>query len=84
MLSLCRGVELVQAISGIKLSEATCPGYIQRLHDALEPWETGAKKYLLTSPALHVDETGLRINGKNQWLHVLTDSSLTLKFLHRK
>ena len=33
MLFLRRGVELVQAISGIKLSDATCLGYIQRLYD---------------------------------------------------
>ena len=84
MLSLRRGVELVQAISGIKLSEATCLGYIQRLYDSLEAWEAAARERLLTRPALHTDETGLRVNGKNQWLHVLTDESLTLRFLHRK
>ena len=33
MLSLRRCTELVQAITGIKLSEATCLGYIQRLYD---------------------------------------------------
>ena len=43
-----RGVDLVQAMSGIKLSEATCLAYVQRIHDALEPWEVAAKEHLLT------------------------------------
>ena len=37
MVSLNRAVGLMQAMSGIKLSEATCLNYIQRFHDALEP-----------------------------------------------
>ena len=84
MLSLRRAVELVRAISDVKLSEATCLGYIQRLHDALEPWEAAAAEHLLICPALHADETGFRVDSKTQWLHVLTNGSLTLKFLHRK
>ena len=84
ILSLRRCNELVQAVTCIKLSEATCLGYIQRLYDSLEPWEAAAKEHLLTRLALHVDETGFRVNKKNQWLHVATDGSLTLKYLHRK
>ena len=41
-----------------------------------------ARDRLLQSPALHADETGLRVDGKNHWLHVLTNGSLTVKFLH--
>ena len=71
-------------MSGIKLSKATCLGYIDRLCDALEPWESAAKKHL-TRSALHADETGFRVNKKTQSLYVITDGSLTLiKFLHRK
>ena len=84
MLSLRRATALVQAISGLRLSEATCLGYVRRLHDALEAWEEAAIEHLLTRPALHADETGFQVDGKNHWLHVLTDGSLTLKFLHRK
>ena len=84
MLSLRRAVELVWAISGIKLSEATCLGYIERLYDALEEWEEVAAEYLLTRPALHADETGIKVNGKSWWMHVITDGLVTLKFVHRK
>ena len=83
MVSLNRAVGLMQAMSGIKLSEATCLDYIQRFHDALEPWEADAKEYL-TRPALHADETGFRVNKKTHWMHVITNGFVTLKFLHRK
>ena len=82
MLSLRRATALVQAISGLWLCEATCLGYVRRLHDALASWEEAAVAHLLQRPALHADETGLRVDGKSCWLHVVTDGSLTLKVLH--
>ena len=84
MLSLNRCTELVQAMTGIKMSQATCLGYIDRLYDSLEQWEADAKEHLLTRPALHADEIGIRVNKKNWWLHVTSDGFLTLKFLHCK
>ncbi len=39
---------------------------------------------LLKAPALHADETGLRVDGRTQWLHVPGDGDLTLRFLHRR
>ena len=59
IVSLNRAVGLMQVMSGIKLSEATCLGHIQRLHDAPDPWEAKAKEYLKTRPSLHADETSL-------------------------
>ena len=83
-LSLRRCAELEHAITGLKISEATFLSYIERINDSLQPWKAGAKKLLLTRPALHVDETGFRVDKKNWWLHAATDGSLTLKYLHRK
>ena len=57
---------------------------MRRLHDALQSWEDAAIEHLLERPALHVDETGFRVDGKTQWLHVVTDGALTLKFVHPK
>ena len=60
-LSLHRDVDRVQAISGFSLTEATCPGYLRRLHDALAAWEEAAISHLPDRPALHADETGFRV-----------------------
>ena len=54
-----------------ELSEATCLKYIGQAYHSLDSWEDFGKEYLLTCPALHVDETGSRVNNKHWWLHVL-------------
>ena len=84
MLSLRRSTELIYAITGIKISEATSLSNIKRLFYSLQSWKDWTKKQLLTRPALHVDETGFRVEKKTWWLHVATDGTLTLKYLHRK
>jgi hypothetical protein len=35
-------------------------------------------------PAMHVDETSLRVDQKNHWIHVCAAGQITLKFLHPK
>ena len=75
-----RGSQKIKELLNFRASTS----YIDWLYDLLEPWEAAAKEHLLTRPALHVDETGFRVNKKNWWLHVTSDGSLTLKFLHRK
>ncbi len=51
MLSLNRAVALVPAITGLRLSAATCLGFIQRRHVARQPWEDAAIAPLLNRPA---------------------------------
>ena len=65
MLSLRRSVALVRAISGLRLSEATCLACLQRLYDALQAWQSAARTRLLAAPALPADATGLRVAGHN-------------------
>ena len=55
-----------------------------QLHYALEAWEQSAIERLLQMPAMHVDETSLRVERKNHWIHVASAGSITLKFLHSR
>lgn len=55
-----------------------------RLHLTLEEWESMAIERLLKSPAMNVDETSLRVDKKNDWIHVYSAEDITLKFLHHK
>jgi len=55
-----------------------------RLHHALADWEQSARQELLTMRAIHSDETSLRVDKKNQWIHGYSAGSITLKFLHKK
>ena len=39
---------------------------------------------LLNAPSMHADETSLRVNRKNHWIHVYASADITLKYLHPK
>ena len=84
MLSLKRVQQSLETLLGQVISEATILKYVLALHLALENWEKVAIERLLTLPALHVDETSLRVDKKNQWIHVCSGGEITLKFLHEK
>ena len=58
--------------------------YILQLHVALEAWEQDAIRQLLASPVMHVDETSMRLDKKNHWVHVCSAGDITLKRLHAK
>ena len=84
MLSLKRVQQSLHTLIGQLLSEATVLKYVIQLHHALERWEHEAIERLLAMPALHVDETSLRVAGKNHWIHVCSAGDVTLKCLHPK
>jgi len=84
MLSLKRVQQSINALIGRMLSEATILNIVMQLHRALEQWEQGAIEQILTLPAMHVDETSLRVDKKNHWIHVYSADVITLKFLHPK
>ena len=84
MVALGRAQKLVNSMMGIVLSEATLLRFVWRLHQALESWEQTATEQLLKAPAIHVDETSLRVDKKNHWIHVYAAGEWTLKRLHRK
>ncbi len=84
MVALKRAQKMLNTLIGKVISEATLLGYIMRLHLALEKWEASAKEALFKQPAIHTDETSLRVNKKNHWIHVYSSGDIVLKFLHRK
>ncbi|MEA1867577.1 MAG: IS66 family transposase [Thermodesulfobacteriota bacterium] len=84
MISLKRAQKMIQTLIGQLLSEATLLKYVMQLHQALEEWEQASIECLLQNPAIHADETSLRVDSKNHWIHVYSAADITLKFLHPK
>ena len=84
MLSLSRASQMVASLIGQDISEATSLSYVMRLHVALATWEETAKTQLLTSKCIHTDETSLRVDKKNHWIHVYSAGDITLRLLHQK
>jgi transposase len=58
--------------------------FVLRLHESLADREHAVTEQLLSSPAMNVDETSLRVDRKNHWIHVYSAGDFTLKHLHRK
>jgi transposase len=84
MVPLNRIQKSIKTLIGQAISEATILKYVMQLHQALAAWEHSAIEQILKMPALHVDETSLRVDKKNHWIHVCSSGDITLKFLHPK
>jgi transposase len=84
MVALNRVQKSVKAMIGVVISEATLLKFVLRLHESLADWEKAVTEQLLNSAAINVDETSLRVDRKNHWIHVYSAGDITLKHLHRK
>lgn len=84
MLSLKRIQNSIKTLIGCVISESTILKYVLLLNLALKRWEEESLQKILTMPAIHVDETGFRVDKKNNWMHVYSAGDITLKFLHEK
>lgn len=84
MVTLNRVQSMISAMIGSKLSEATLLSYVLKLHLALESWEKSAIEKLIKLPCLYVDETSMKVDRKNHWIHVYAGGDVTVKLLHKK
>lgn len=81
MVSLNRVQKAVKALIGTAISEASMLKYILQLHQSLQQWEQSAVEYLLNQPVIHVDETSMRVDEKNQWAQAYSSGEVTLKVM---
>lgn len=84
MFSYERASEHFKGLIGCFISQATMLKYIMQFYVSLAAWEAKQIKELLKMPVLHVDETSIRINKVNYWIHVYTYGNISLQFIHRK
>lgn len=79
-----RTSELFADLFGHQLSQATLVNANEDCYEILEPVEEKIKQQVIASPVAHFDETGMRINGKGEWLHVASTETLTCYAAHSK
>ena len=84
LLPLERVTELIEAWTGHRISEATILHHIEQMQHAVKPCEQEIREQLLNSSVLNADESGLRVNGKLHWLHVVSNESYTYYSVHAK
>jgi len=54
------------------------------MYDRLGNFENGIKTLLLRSTVLHVDETGMKVNGSESWMHMASNKLLSHFGFHKK
>jgi len=69
---------------GAPMSEATIEAACAHTYDRLSAFEDQVVESILRSPVVHADETGLRAEGKLQWLHVVSTPLWTWYGVHAK
>ena len=79
-----RLTELCRDLLGAGVSKRTVETVGMEVYGSLEPFEETVRARLLDEAVLHADETGMRVNGKLQWMHSLSTQTLTLYQAHPK
>jgi transposase len=77
LLPSARTQELLNDLFGCSFSAGTLARVVAASHATLAATETAIQQALHQTPVVHFDETGLRVAGQQQWLHVACTDQLT-------
>jgi len=84
--SINRTQQMINELTGgaIDLSEGTIAKWNAELASRVAPAIENIKEKLLVEPVLHKDETGVHVDTKLNWFHVLSSKTHTLYCSHQK
>ena len=85
LVPFARTKEFFQDFFNLSISEGTLWNMNQIFSSHLvETFEPQARNQITQASVVHFDETGLRSEGKTQWLHTLSTDEVTLQYVHEK
>ena len=84
MLPFARCAEFIYDLTGHQLSTASLSNFQKQCYAHLQNYEQQITKQLLQNTLLHADETGIRLNGKNTWIHVISNKTISFFAHHLK
>ena len=76
--------KILHELIGLPISTGTIKNIQSQFAGLTGATKEMIKQNLLNSPVVHADETGVRVNGKTQWIHVASNSKYTLLKVHKK
>ncbi len=82
LLPLERTCEVLRDFFGCEMGEGTLENATNKCSQVLEEPAEEIKQHLIDSPVVNFDETGCRVNGEGQWLHVAGTENLTYYQIH--
>lgn len=83
-LPLAQISQLFEDLYGYDLNSETIESALEMGYRLVEPLEATIVEALRQAETAHFDETGLRVNGKLQWLHTACNVLYTHLFVHEK
>ncbi len=81
MLPFARCSEFIADLTGHYISTGSLSNFQKQCFNHLQGYQQNIRQLLLQSPILHADETGIRLNGKNSWMHVVSNKTVSF-FAH--
>lgn len=84
LIPYARVEESLESLYGVSLCEGTLFNSNQKVYEVLEETEEQIKSALKKQSVLHVDESGIRIEGHLHWLHSASTAQLTHYEHHKK
>lgn len=82
MMPVARTGELMGDLFGLPLSDATVLSASEEAASRLAGTVSAIGRALQAAPVAHADETGMRVAGSLNWMHVLTTATLTWVGVH--
>jgi transposase len=79
-----RLAQLCEDLFGQPLSVATLAAANERAYQQLEPFAQALARQVPLAEVVHLDESGLRVEGTLHWLHVASTATLTCYGVHPK
>jgi len=79
-----RLIEMLQALFGVEPSEGSLASVLALAATRLEPVEQAIRGALRKAAVANVDETGIRVAGRTEWVHVFSTPGLTHYAHHAK
>jgi transposase len=72
-----RLAELMRDLFGVRLVPATIAGMSRNCAHRLRSFAEAVRERVVVAKVKHMDETGFRLGGKTQWLHIASTALLT-------
>ncbi len=72
-----RTCEALADLLGCKISSGTVRNMLRECYQKTEPAEEAIKTHIAASKVIHVDETGMRVNGRLMWTHSASTETAT-------